>query len=88
MAVIGIAEGTKPPFLALGEAKWNDVMGAAHIDRLRHIRDLVTLAGRYDTAGTKLICFSGAGFNDKAHATAAADPDIRLIDLATLYGQV
>ncbi|MGW7084816.1 hypothetical protein ACWGH2_15175 [Streptomyces sp. NPDC054871] len=25
--------------------------------------------------------------NDKAHAAAAADPDLRLIDLATLYGQ-
>ncbi|TQE27027.1 hypothetical protein SipoB123_12650 [Streptomyces ipomoeae] len=35
-----------------------------------------------------LICFNGAGFNDKAHAAAVADPDVRLIDLATLYGQV
>ncbi|WP_176930134.1 hypothetical protein [Actinacidiphila guanduensis] len=42
---------------------------------------------RYDTTNTRLMCFSGAGFNDKAHA-AAADPAVRLIDLATLYGQV
>ncbi|SCF79774.1 hypothetical protein GA0115280_112820 [Streptomyces sp. Cmuel-A718b] len=87
VAVIGIADGTKPPLLAVGEAKWNDTMGAAHIERLRHIRDLITLAGRYDTTNTQLLCFSGAGFNDKAHAAAAADPDIRLIDLATLYNQ-
>jgi hypothetical protein len=33
------------------------------------------------------MCFSGAGFNDKARAAAAADPGVRLIDLATLYGQ-
>ncbi|GGS24077.1 ATPase AAA [Streptomyces parvus] len=87
VAVIGIADGTKPPLLAVGEAKWNDTMGAAHIERLRHIRDLITLAGRYDTTNTQLLCFSGAGFNDKAHAAAAGDPDIRLIDLATLYNQ-
>jgi hypothetical protein len=42
---------------------------------------------RYDTTSTQLMCFSGAGFNDKAHAAAAADPTVRLIDLATLYGQ-
>ncbi|WP_240483490.1 hypothetical protein [Streptomyces pathocidini] len=87
VAVIGIADGAKPPLLAIGEANWNNTMGMAHIDRLRHIRDLVTQAGRYDTSATRLICFSGAGFNDKAHAVAAADPDVRLIDLAALYGQ-
>ncbi|MGY1452183.1 hypothetical protein [Streptomyces sp. SS8] len=87
VAVIGIADGAKPPLLAIGEAKWNDTMGAAHLERLRHIRDLITLAGRYDTANTKLMCFSGAGFNDKAHAAAATNPDVRLIDLETLYGQ-
>lgn len=28
VAVVGIAEGSgKPPLLAIGEAKWNDVMG-------------------------------------------------------------
>jgi hypothetical protein len=88
VAVIGIADGAKPPLLAIGEAKWNDTMGAAHIERLRHIRDLITLADRYDTTNTQLMCFSGAGFNDKANAAAAADPGIQLIDLAALYGQV
>jgi len=61
-------------------------MGIAHIDRLRHLRELIGRSGRYDTTGTRLLCFSGAGFNDKARAAAAASPDIRLIDLATLYG--
>jgi hypothetical protein len=84
VAVIGIAEGVKPPLLAVGEAKWNDVMGAAHIERLRHIRDLIGQAGRYDTSRTRLLCFSGAGFNDKARVLASEE--FRLIDLGALYG--
>nr|WP_203689596.1 ATP-binding protein [Streptomyces sp. SID12488] len=86
VAVIGIADGhAKPPLLAIGEAKWNDTMGIAHIDRLRHIRDLITLAGRYDTSGTRLICFTGSDFNNKAQTSSTANPDVRLIDLAALY---
>ncbi|MBF8187127.1 ATP-binding protein [Nonomuraea sp. K274] len=87
VAVIGIADSGKAPLLAIGEAKWNDTMGAAHIDRLRHIRDLITRAGRYDTSHTKMICFSGAGFNDKAHRAATSSPDLHLVDLPALYGQ-
>ncbi|MGW3123503.1 hypothetical protein ACWDBW_41440 [Streptomyces sp. NPDC001107] len=60
-AVIGIADGVKPPLLAIGDAKWNDAMGMAHVDRLRNIRALIAPAGRYDTTGTWLIFFSGAG---------------------------
>ena len=63
----------------------HDTMGIAHIDRLRHIRDLITQAGRYDTSGTRLICFSGADFNNKAHASSDTNPDVRLIDLTALY---
>jgi AAA+ ATPase superfamily predicted ATPase len=87
VAVIGIADSGKAPLLAIGEAKWNDIMGAAHIDRLRHIRDLITRAGRYDTSHTKLVCFSGAGFNDKARQAATSSPDLHLVDLPALYGQ-
>jgi hypothetical protein len=88
VAVAGIADGhAKPPLLAIGEAKWNDTMGIAHIERLQHIRDLITQAGRYDTTHTQLICFSGAGFNDKARIAADTTPGIQLIDLAALYGQ-
>lgn len=87
VAVVGIADNDKPPLLAIGEAKWNDTTGIAHIERLRHLRGLIAKAGRYDTTHTKLICFSGAGFNDKARTAADSDPDIHLIDLPTLYGQ-
>ncbi|MFI6635448.1 ATP-binding protein [Nonomuraea fuscirosea] len=86
VAVIGVADHGKAPLLAIGEAKWNDTMGAAHIDRLRHIRDLITRAGRYDTSQTKLICFSGAGFNDKARQAATSSSELHLVDLPALYG--
>ncbi|BDT88001.1 AAA family ATPase [Nocardia cyriacigeorgica] len=85
VAVIGLSDGGKPPLLAIGEAKWNDTMGQAHIDRLRHIRTLIEKTGRYDTRRTRLILFSGAGFNGKA-TDAAADSDISLIGLPELYG--
>jgi hypothetical protein len=88
VAVIGIADGARPPLLAIGEAKWNGTIGIAHIERLQHIRDLIAQARRYDTTHTRFICFSGAGFNAKARAAADASPGIQLIDLPTLYGQV
>ncbi|SFE32137.1 hypothetical protein SAMN05216251_102486 [Actinacidiphila alni] len=89
VAVVGVAEGSgKPPLLAIGEAKWNDTMGAAHIERLAHIRDLITRSGRYDTGRTRLLCFSGAGFNSRAAQAAAADPaGVHLIDLPALYAR-
>ncbi|MEU5643023.1 hypothetical protein [Streptomyces milbemycinicus] len=55
---------------------------------LKHIRELITQAGRYDTTCTRLLCFSGAGFNDKAQAAAEGSPRIQLVDLVGLYGQV
>lgn len=89
VAVVGIPEGSgKPPLLAIGEAKWNDEMGGAHVQRLAHILDLITRAGRYDTTRTRLLCFSGAGFNPKARAAADGSLDVGLVDLAMLYGKV
>ncbi|WP_406515438.1 hypothetical protein OH809_20575 [Streptomyces sp. NBC_00873] len=39
--------------------------------RFQPLLDTVAdLAGRYDTSRTRLLCFSGAGFNDKAYAAA------------------
>ncbi len=86
VAVIGTPTGSKPPLLAIGEAKWNDTMGIAHVERLRHIRDLITQAGRYDTTSARLMCLSGTDFHDKAYAAAQTAPDIQLVNLETLYG--
>jgi uncharacterized protein len=87
VAVVGVPDGDgKPPLLAIGEAKWNDTMGIAHIERLRHIRDRIAQSGRYDTRGTRLLCFSGAAFNDKARAAADSTGDVQLVGLDQLYG--
>lgn len=84
VAVIGIAEGGgKPPLLAIGEAKWNDTMGAGHLARLRTIRDVITRNGKYDTSRTRLLCFSGAGFGDRVSADES--DEVILVDLPTLY---
>ena len=82
----GVADGKKTPLLAIGEAKWGEVMGAAHVERLRLINSLISAAGRYDTAQTKLMCFSGAGFTRGLRDLAASDNSILLVDAGELYG--
>lgn len=87
IAVAGIADGATPtPLLALGEAKTNDIMGLGHLDRLVHVRDLVTNSGRYDTRHTKLLLCSGAGFNDRLRARADERDDVVLVGLDDIYG--
>ena len=85
VAVVGIADGVKAPLLAIGEAKWNDTMGLGHLERLRHIRTIITTAGRYDTRPTRLVCFSGAGFTSDLRDRADQDESVQLIDLRRLY---
>ena len=84
VAVVGHAEQGKPPLLALGEAKWNEVMGVQHLERLSRARDLAASLGKYDTTRTRLVCFSGAGFTDNL-ASAAADGKADLVTLDDLY---
>jgi hypothetical protein len=86
LVVTGIADGKKTPLLAIGEAKWGEVMGSAHIDRLQLIRSLVSDVGRYDTAQTKLMCLSGAGFTRGLRDLASSDSGILLVDAGELYG--
>ncbi|MEU6374657.1 ATP-binding protein [Streptomyces sp. NPDC046909] len=69
--------------LALGEAKWDQVMGLGHLERLRHCAAL--LAGRgADTSAVRLVCFSGAGFTEDLKA-AEARAEVVLVDLKRLY---
>ena len=70
--------------LSLGEAKWDKVMNMGHLERLRRARDLLAVKG-YDTSGTKLACYSGAGFAPELVDLAAADPAILLVGLDMLY---
>ncbi|TLF92274.1 ATP-binding protein [Nocardia cyriacigeorgica] len=85
VAVIGLSDSGRPTLLAIGEAKWNDTIGQANIDRLRHLRNLIADAGRYDTSNTRLILFSGAGFNGNAASAAESASDIALIGVGDLY---
>ncbi|MBB5130918.1 hypothetical protein HNP84_000606 [Thermocatellispora tengchongensis] len=79
-------EGPEPPLLLIGAARWDDVMGPEHLDRLRRLRSLVAGGGRYDTTSTLLACFSGVGFSDELRACARQDRDVLLVGLADLYG--
>jgi uncharacterized protein len=56
------APGQPRRILSLGEAKWGDVLGARHVDRLRRARDLLADRG-YDTRDTVLTCYGAAGFD-------------------------
>jgi hypothetical protein len=52
VAVVGHADTGRPPLLAIGEAKWNEVTDGHHLARLRRIRDLIGGTEKYDTSHT------------------------------------
>jgi uncharacterized protein len=83
--VVGHAETGQPPLLVLGEAKWNEVMGMEHLERLIRVRDLASNLEKYDTTHTRLVCFPVAGFTPSL-TTAATDGKVDLIGLDDLYG--
>jgi uncharacterized protein len=88
VVVIESNGGSRPRLLAIGEAKWQDTMGRAHLERLEHIRTILRKSGSFDTTETRLLCFSGAGFNDHLRQAAESRNDLRLIGAADLYRAV
>lgn len=85
VAVMAAEERNRPRgVLALGEAKWGEVIGHHHLERLARARHLLALKG-YDTTETILTCFSGAGFTAELRAAATRDSSVRLVDLDQLY---
>ena len=86
VVVFGLADEGPEPVIAIGEAKWNEVMSVTHMDRLRHIRGLLAAQSRSGAAGARLLCFSGAGFTDGLRHEAAQHADVALIGPAELYG--
>jgi AAA+ ATPase superfamily predicted ATPase len=77
--------GRRRQILSLGEVKWGEVMGPAHVARLARARDLLAHKG-YDTGTTVLACYSGAGFHDDIRtATTDRRPYTRLVGLNDLY---
>ncbi|MEI8406854.1 MULTISPECIES: AAA family ATPase [unclassified Kribbella] len=69
--------GQRRKILSLGEAKWGDVMGRRHVERLERARQL--LSRDYDTSETIIACYSGAGFEPDL------DPAVLTIGLDDLY---
>ncbi|MET7338360.1 ATP-binding protein [Nonomuraea sp. NPDC005650] len=79
VAVLAQEEPGRPQrILSLGEAKWDKVLTAGHVDRLRRARDLLSVKG-YDTRDTVLTCYSGAGFHEDI------PEGVRLVGLKELY---
>jgi uncharacterized protein len=85
VAVVGLPDGGKPPLLAIGEAKWGEVMGLEQLRRLDRVRSRLGNQSRYDTSRTRLVCFSGAGFTADLRAAADSGQAV-LVGLHTLYG--
>jgi hypothetical protein len=85
VVVFGLADEGPEPVLAIGEAKWNEVMSVSHLDRLRRIRDLLAAQGRPGAADARLLCFSGAGFTDGLAQQAGPKSGVVLIGPAGLY---
>ncbi|MEU5874793.1 ATP-binding protein [Glycomyces sp. NPDC047369] len=85
LAVFGTGSDGREVLLAIGEAKWNDVAGLGHLERLRRIRDLLGASGRIDVSRTRLALFSGRGFMPALEA-AAADDETALVGLGELFG--
>lgn len=84
VAVLSPADRSRRRLLSLGEAKWGDVMGVGHLERLRGICDLLSATGTFDTRATRLACYSGVGFTPELRAAASRD-DVVLVDLERLY---
>lgn len=85
VAVLGHADGDRTPLLAIGEAKWGELMRVRHLDRLRRARDLLRGNNKLDTGNTRLACFSARGFTDDLKDLARRG-EADLVSLADLYG--
>ncbi|MCX4670586.1 hypothetical protein OG453_28495 [Streptomyces sp. NBC_01381] len=73
-AGFGRTDNGREVLLAIGEAEWNETMGVGHLERLRHIRDLLQNRTQLHTPDTRLLCFSGTSFTDGLCAIADHDP--------------
>jgi hypothetical protein len=79
------APGEPRRTLSLGEAKWGDVLGARHLDRLRRARDLLASRG-YDTRDTVLACYGGAEFDRDLSMLGGRD-HVLALGLDDLYAE-
>jgi AAA+ ATPase superfamily predicted ATPase len=85
VAAFGRDDSGREILLAIGEAKWQEVLTASHLKRLEHIRDLLRVKGEPGAETARLLLFGGAGFSDGLAQRAAKDPSVQLIGLDRLY---
>ena len=85
VVVFGLSDDNRQPLLAIGEVKWGETMGMAHLERLRRVRSLLAAQARRGAETAKLVCYSGAGFTGELRKAASEDPKIVLISLGELY---
>jgi len=78
-----VATDQSGQILAVGEAKAGVTMGQRHLDRLRHVRQLLTAQGRC-TDQARLVCYSAAGFAADLRAAAARE-EVVLVGLERIY---
>lgn len=79
----GDGGGRPGPLLSVGLARWDEVMDLHHLDRLRHLLDVLAEHGE-DVARTVPACYSAAGF-DPALRRAEAEGAVVLVGPERLY---
>ncbi|MET8156716.1 hypothetical protein ABZT47_10110 [Sphaerisporangium sp. NPDC005289] len=85
VVAFGQDETGRKQLLAIGECKWNDVMGLGHLRRLDQVRDLLRAREGVNAERTRLLLFSGTGFSDDRRAVARQDPTVQPIDMTRLH---
>ncbi|GGL53274.1 AAA family ATPase [Planomonospora parontospora] len=85
VVVFGRADDGRESILAIGEAKYGDVVGQGHLERLEHLRELLVRRDDRAGPGTRLLLFSAAGFMPGLREVARAREDVQLVGLDRLY---
>jgi hypothetical protein len=85
VAAFGRSDDDRDVLLAIGEAKWQEIMSTSHLKRLEHIRELLAAKGGPGAQGARLLLFGGTGFTEALVQRAANDPSVQLIGLGGLY---
>jgi hypothetical protein len=84
VAVFGHDTAGQRVLLALGEAKWQEPMGAGHLARLRRVRELLARRGQPGAETARLLCFGTTEPSEQLRM-AASRGEVQLIGLADLY---
>lgn len=84
VAAFGNDAGGQRVLLALGEAKWTETLGTAHLARLQRIRDLLTRGGQPGAQAARLLLFGGTEPSPQLRSRAA-NGEVHLVGLDDLY---